>query len=246
MARLSRTSRETRGASSDADDVRVQIAYARRDVQSDPLGSQRTKAELHRSLALRSLLSRNLAVAPVPASVLRVLEVGCGTGGVLEHLLTLGVTRSHLTGVDLVERRLRQARENTGLHGLVCASGASLPFPNDSFDLVLQFTMLTSVLSSTSRRAIASEMSRVLRPGGSILSYDFVWNPRNPDTRGLSKRELAALFPGWSIRTSKVTLVPPLANTLIHRSVRLVRFLESLRALNSHYWAVVTREPGSN
>jgi SAM-dependent methyltransferase len=54
----------------------------------------------------------------------------------------------------------------------VQGDAAQLPYADESFDLVMQFMCLSSVLDSLMREQIADEMWRVLRPGGSILFYD--------------------------------------------------------------------------
>lgn len=58
----------------------------------------------------------------------------------------------------------------------------------------MQFTMFTSILDDTMKRNIAKEMLRVLKPEGIILWYDYyISKPTNPDTKGVSKRDQAAL-----------------------------------------------------
>src|SRR4051794_217572 len=42
---------------------------------------------------------------------LRVVEVGCGTGGNLIELLRMGFEPEHLTGIELMPDRLAQARQ---------------------------------------------------------------------------------------------------------------------------------------
>jgi len=63
----------------------------------------------------------------------------------------------------------------------------TLPFASKSFDLVMQFTVFTSILAQHVKQRIANEMIRVVKPDGMIIWYDFwgleskkskcPWNP---------------------------------------------------------------------
>src|SRR5512138_393244 len=69
----------------------------------------------------------------------RVLEVGCGSGNILMDFRQLGVKEENLFGVDLLSNRLHQAHTSHPLFTLACSDGQRLPFPGQSFDLVMQF-----------------------------------------------------------------------------------------------------------
>jgi ubiquinone/menaquinone biosynthesis C-methylase UbiE len=99
-----------------------------------------------------------------------ILEVGCGTGHILQRFLELGVTEA--TGIDLMESRICAGKKRYPNLRLVQGNAAKLPYKNNQFDLVMQFMCLSSVLDPYMRHQIAEEMWRVLRPGGIILSYD--------------------------------------------------------------------------
>jgi len=178
---------------------------------------------------------------------LSILEVGCGGGGVLTEHFGFGALPEKLFGVDLLFDRLLHAHQRLPASGLVNADGQSLPFPPHSFDLVLQFTAISSILDSEIRRHICDDMIRVVKPGGLILSYDFWLNPINPQTRGLRPREIRELFPNCQIRFHKITLAPPIARRLVPISWGLSYFLETLKIFNTHYLAAIRplspREP---
>ena len=90
-----------------------------------------------------------------------VLEVGCGTGLVLERVARVARLAE---GVDLSPGMLEHARQR----GLSVREGdaTALPFPDASFDVVYAFKVLAHVPDVD--RAIA-EMFRVVRPGGHVL-----------------------------------------------------------------------------
>jgi ubiquinone/menaquinone biosynthesis C-methylase UbiE len=108
-------------------------------------------------------------LTPLAAAVLhvgrpeRVLEVACGEG---EATLFLAreFPRARVRGVDRSEQAIRRAKARVGLdpEGRVAfkvGAPASLPFPDDLFDLL--------VLVDAAPRA--SESARVLRPGGHLI-----------------------------------------------------------------------------
>ncbi|MFO0709257.1 MAG: class I SAM-dependent methyltransferase [Sandaracinus sp.] len=90
-----------------------------------------------------------------------VLEVGCGTGLVLERVARVA---ARAEGVDLSPGMLAHARGR----GLSVREGdaTALPFADASFDVVYAFKVLAHVPDI--ERAIA-EMFRVVRPGGHVL-----------------------------------------------------------------------------
>ncbi|MGH9709923.1 MAG: class I SAM-dependent methyltransferase, partial [Candidatus Acidiferrales bacterium] len=142
---------------------------------------------------------------------LRILDVGCGRGDLLRQLLSYDAEPSCLFGLDLLNDRVQEARRFSPHFYFVCGSGSQLPFPDGSFELVVQFTVFTSVLSESFRRSMASEILRVMSPGGRLLWYDFAYdNPRNPDVRGIGRAEIRRLFPGCTMKLRRVTLAPPL------------------------------------
>ncbi|MBI1760305.1 MAG: class I SAM-dependent methyltransferase [Acidobacteria bacterium] len=169
----------------------------------------------------------------------RILEIGCGAGGVLHEFLWLGATPSLLHGAELLEWRLAEAKAATPHLPLVLADGQQLPYADASFDLVAQYTVFSSILDTQVRQAIAAEMRRVLRPGGLILWYDFWTNPLNPQTRGIRKAEIRALFPHCQFSFKCLTLASPLVCRLAPYSWLACHLLERLRVFNTHYLVAI-------
>ena len=93
-----------------------------------------------------------------------VLEVGCGTGVLLERI---GNFASSARGVDISDGMLERARQR-GLD-VEFASATDLPFEDDSFDVVHSWDFLHHVPDVP--KAI-SEISRVLRPGGRYMAVE--------------------------------------------------------------------------
>ena len=173
---------------------------------------------------------------------LRVLDVGSGGGEPLRQLLEYGADRELLVGIDLLPERLELTQYRAPHLPVVCGSADRLPFRDQSFDLVMQFTVFTSILDDDLKRAVAAEMTRVLAPQGRILWYDFSYNnPKNPDVRGIGKREIRELFPGFSMKTKRITLAPPLGRVVAPVSVALYYLLSRIRPLCTHYLCMLQR-----
>jgi len=111
------------------------------------------------------------------------LDVGCGTGVLAARLADSGY---EMVGVDPSEGMLRVLEEKTSRVRAVRASGPALPFPDDSFDLVLSVAVMHHIAAADEVRRTLAEMVRVTRRGGRILVWDH--NPRNPYWRLLMAR----------------------------------------------------------
>lgn len=174
-------------------------------------------------------------------SNIRILEMGCGSGGVLQEFIDLGAVPGKLFGVDLLYERLRVAIEMQPTCSWITANGEQLPFSSDSFDLVLQFTAFSSILDTSTKVKMASEMLRVLKPGQGILWYDFIWNPINRQTRGIPLSEVKKLFPQLRITSRRITLAPPIARRILPHHQPLADKLTQITFLNSHLLAWIQK-----
>jgi ubiquinone/menaquinone biosynthesis C-methylase UbiE len=98
----------------------------------------------------------------------RVLDAGCGTGRFTEVFLHWGA--AHVTAVDL-SQAVEVARENLTERGNITFAQADLmrlPFPKQSFDLILSW----GVLHHTPNCAAAfRELAAYLKPGGILAVY---------------------------------------------------------------------------
>jgi SAM-dependent methyltransferase len=154
----------------------------------------------HLYAVLHELVRAELALAPGSAPS-RALDAGCGTGFQTAILLELGY---EAFGVDLSAALLRAARERCGTARLVQADVETLPWRDETVDLVVS---CGSTLSFVPRpdRAIA-EIARVLRPGGRVFlevehrwSLDLLWRLASsvvgdPLGYGVTPREAARAF----------------------------------------------------
>src|SRR5262249_49418911 len=125
-----------------------------------------------------------------------------------------------------------------------CGNAEQLDFPDGSVDLVVLYTVFSSILDETMARNVADEARRVLRapdpasgrPRGAALWYDVRYaNPSNPHTRAMTRQRSPALFPGFRLHLRSITLLPPVARRLGPLTPALYPLLASAPPLRSHY-----------
>lgn len=174
---------------------------------------------------------------------LTVLDVGCGSGGGLLQLLELGLNPDNLFGVELMENRAAEARRRLPPTATILAgdaTGATLPIPQ--FDIIQQSTVFTSILDDGTQQALAERMWALLKPGGLIVWYDFIYdNPRNPDVRGVSRKRIRELFPHGVMSVRRTTLAPPLGRPASRLSSLLYWTLWTLPLLRSHVFVTIEK-----
>lgn len=115
---------------------------------------------------------RRFYKAPDRAAV-SMLEIGCGPGANLWYLAREGFSVHGLDGsavaLDRAARRMAQDGLTVGLHQ---GDAIALPFPDASFDAVLDVECIYANSLADSRRILA-EVRRVLKPGGWLFSKTF-------------------------------------------------------------------------
>lgn len=109
----------------------------------------------------RAILSRLLSrfVSGAQSRSLKILEVGCGTGGNFEVLSQHG----HVVGLDIA---LGAFAHSEGQWPLVLGDGLRLPFREQTFDAVFALDLLEHLEDDG---ALLREFSRVLRDDGSLV-----------------------------------------------------------------------------
>lgn len=99
------------------------------------------------------------------AAARRILELGCGTGALLEDLpVDLGAA---IHGADCNLPAVMEASNHAPGAFLLCADGHDLPYPNAIFDLTFCHYLLLWVKNPAQ---VLAEMRRVTRPGGAVLA----------------------------------------------------------------------------
>ncbi len=170
---------------------------------------------------------------------LRICEVGCGSGGELLRLVSWGARPENLCGVDLLADRIAGAQAILPAARLEVKDARSTSFADESFDLVMQLTLLSSVLDPDIRLAIAHEMRRILKPGGKILWYDMrVVRPDRPLV-ALGRAEIARLFPECRLDLRAETLNPVISRITAKASWMFSDMLSYVPLARSHYLGMI-------
>ena len=121
-------------------------------------------------------------IAPVDG--LKVLELGCSLGLMTEKLIKTG---SEIFAMDLSATAVTKAksRVGSGVHFLV-ADASVLPFADGAFERVLVCDGLFGWhLDEATQAKVASEVLRVLKPGGYAFFTDYIHHLAFYKVRGL-------------------------------------------------------------
>ena len=103
---------------------------------------------------------------------MEILDVGCGTGRMLESLRKYG----NIIGLDFSEKALEFCKKRK-IRNLFRASASELPFKNDVFDLVTAFDLLYHENIKDDVQVL-KEFNRILEPYGYLVitecAFDFL------------------------------------------------------------------------
>jgi SAM-dependent methyltransferase len=231
---------------------RIRGAYTVRDAASDTLYRWDNPGYVSYMQSVERAVLRALVEVGVPLKGARVLDVGCGSGYFLHRLQEYGAGECH--GIDLMENRVEVGRERYPTLQLRVGTATELPYADAEFELVTQFTCLSSILDAEVRLAVAREMRRVAT-GGWALSFDMrgLWLSRlarrppsvddSTQTVALDRQELSRLF-GEPAVLRRETLTFALAE-LTGRHPVIGTTLGTLPFLRSHLlglWRVPAEE----
>ena len=180
-----------------------------------------------------------------------ILENGCGVGMYVEYLTPHA---GKVVGLEYDFERAQEARQRSQY--ILNAAGENLPFPTETFNLILSHEVLEHVQDD---RTAVSEMVRVLCTGGRVLifvpnrGYPFethgvFWRgdyqfgniplvnylPRRlrdrlaPHVRVYTKRDLERLFDGLPVRFIQRTVIFGAYDNIIARRRVLGNVLRSI------------------
>jgi SAM-dependent methyltransferase len=130
----------------------------------------------------------------------RVLDAGCGTGGLIAQL-----RRHHpdwrLTGIDLVPLACELSRARCGAGAeIIAGSVTALPFADGQFDAVVSNDVISQI---DGPQAALAEFARVLRPGGTLVinlpAYMWMWSYHD-DAVGTTHRYVRPEFAAMLVK----------------------------------------------
>jgi SAM-dependent methyltransferase len=131
----------------------------------------------------------------------RALDLGCGSGHWAIELARRGW---QVTGIDIVRKAIRQARERARhagadirfIEGDITALRQSGIGPGFSF--IWDFGTVHG-LSPDGRAAVGREVSAVAAPDATMLMLAWAPGHRAPLPRGASRADIEAAFPDWAV-----------------------------------------------
>lgn len=170
----------------------------------------------------------------------KIMDFGCGTCGRLRELIRFGAQPENLFGIDLSRDRIAICQKYSPNFSTQVGSCTATGYPDGFFDLVINSTMMSSVLDDVVAQEIATEMRRVLNPStGIILWYDMrVDNPWNKDVRGYSRRMIQALFPDGDLDLNAITLASKFSS-IVESAPFFYHLMHLFPFLRTHYIGVI-------
>jgi len=221
---------------------RIKKAYKNRKHDAD-LYSYFNKAALFINQGKERAILDILSICNIKnISHKKILDLGCGTGGVLRDFLRYGANPELCCGIDLLPERIEVAKKLSPNIDFRCGNAEKLPYKTNSFAILLSFTVFSSILDKDMKINIAHEMLRVIKSNGIILWYDFhMNNPQNRDVRGIKKNEIRRLFVNCDLRFNRITLAPPMVRIIAPYSFIICYLLEMINIFNTHYIGIISK-----
>jgi SAM-dependent methyltransferase len=174
--------------------------------------------------SMRFILSE---LGDIPAGATgRVLDAGCGTGGLLRRL-----AHRNAWGVEVAREGIQFCRQR-GLDNILQASITELPFRSNTFDIVLSIDVLVHQWVSDDMAALR-EIHRVLVPGGFVVlqvaAYRALWSAHDVATltrHRYARDELAEKVKLAGFDMVRITY----RNTLLSPLAVLIKLMRRVRA----------------
>jgi SAM-dependent methyltransferase len=166
-------------------------------------------AQSERELAYTKIIKKRFS----STDSIKLLEIGAGTGNNIFIFKRIGLKWDNIYANELLPDRFNELRNTFPMiktyEGDACGIENNM---ENSFDIVFQSTVFTSVLNPDFKVKLADKMWSLLKPGGIILWYDFAFdNPRNKDVKGIKRYEITRLFShSKRINFQRSTLAPPI------------------------------------
>lgn len=182
---------------------------------------------------------RRLAEAAVPGSDARVLELGCGTGGLTAELVERG---ARVTALDQDPAMLDRARARLADRAefVECTASEIDRFGETCFDAVAA-SLVLSEMSASERSYVLRAAAATLRPGGVLAIADEVVPARGWQRVLHWSARLPLALLTWVITGSLSRPIPDLAEEI--RAAGLTLVSDQRSALGSYAQIVAERTP---
>lgn len=172
----------------------------------------------------------------------RAFEAGCSTGYNLRLMVQWGGRPENMAGIDIDPAAADYAKAHSPEIRVHSGSAASIPEPDESFDLAMAFTLFSSVRDEEVAHGIARELFRITRPGGLVVIYDMRRkNPANHQVHPIATDDIRRWFPKCPLRMRTITLAPPIARPVGRYAPWLYAPLAAIPPLRTHAMWVLRR-----
>ena len=175
------------------------------------------------------------------------VDLGCGVG---RFFGLLAARSDRVVGVDATQALLRAAKERPlpAFVSLARGTATSIPLRDGAASVVLCVGVLIHAVEDEALARVASEVARVLRPGGRFVAIEHISpgaSERREDIVYRSLGDFRRPFVDAGLRVVSERPVRKVPSRVIHwvRTGRLPRFLWGLGALLEPRLATMGREP---
>lgn len=195
---------------------------------------QISRAEELHEVEFIKLIACKFQVSTHETPKMRILDMGCGYGGLLRKLWSAGhVWRA--TGCDISTKMCEQSRRLNAILGadrdiqIMEESYLGVSVPDESMDLVISMDALLHI-GPEGQKAAVKEAARTLRPGGWMIFSDIM------EQEVVDATEMQPLYD--RIHLSKLGTVSNYKACLEESGFTKFEFLEHSKNVASHYGTV--------
>jgi SAM-dependent methyltransferase len=199
--------------------ARLERAYSKRDkiTGGDAFAWSCLRPEAHwLDFIIQQFLFTSLSGAgwnPQNISNCHLLEVGCGTGRVLNWCSLAGISTP--VGIEALHDRALKAHHMMPNALIAQSDMGRLPFPDKHFDCAIQVLTFSCCLDGAVKSQAAREALRVIKDDGCVIWCDIRPGKSKMEyLKGIREDEVHRLFPGTIISFKKMGADPQLIGSL--------------------------------
>lgn len=146
---------------------------------------------LHKFLVEYSFHLKNL-------SEIKLLDVGCGSGGMIEYFVSKGFLPANCYGVDLSASRISAAQQLLPNVNFICGDALNQQFTSFQFDFITSFDLYSHITREDQIIEGLKNVNKSLAKNGVFLWYDIYSKdhfnaPQNVDSWGFNKQQMIQL-----------------------------------------------------
>ncbi len=131
---------------------------------------------------------------PMLSSNVKVLDYGCGYGRLTNNISENGY--GNVIGIDNSKGMVDKAKTDFPNLNFLQNTNATIDFPDNEFDLIILFTVLTCIPLESDQKYLIEELKRILKPNGILYVSDLLINSdqRNIDRYESTNRKPYGIF----------------------------------------------------